>query len=114
MIHSAKAWVFQVHAEILPSPKSQMAADYANEPIAGAFVNIYVPANSLEEAIDIAKAALAKNEYRLIGLEWVIKLEFEEWEIEEGEPSLSQLEELLNSNDYLFGRFYVYGSSDAH
>jgi hypothetical protein len=107
-----KAWVFQINAEVSPLPGSEMA-DLGN-PGAGAFVNVYSSAETLEESIESVKAALTDNNYELIALEWARKLDFDKWDETEGEPSLAKLSELLESDECLFGNFLMFERRDEH
>ena len=108
-----KAWVFQINAELSPLPGSEMANQ--KNPGVGAFVNVYLAGNTLEESIGSVKAALTDNNYRLIALEWVRKLDFEKWNETGGfRSSLDQLEELLKADECLFGNFLMFESRDEH
>ena len=106
-----KAWVFQINAEVSPLPGSEMANQ--KNPGLGAFVNLYSAANTLEESMESVKAALTDSNYRLMLLN-VRKLDFDKWDETDGEPSLDELEELLESDECLFGNFFMFERRDEH
>lgn len=83
-------------------------------PGVGGFVNVYSAANTLEESIEGAKAALTENKYQLIALDWARKLDLDKWDETDGEPSLAELEELLEADECLFGNFFMFESRDEH
>ncbi len=96
--------IYEVQAEVDPLQASEKLS--ATETT---FVSCYVPADDLEGAIRLARRQLEKDSYRVVELEWVVKIDTDEWTSDdEDAPSKADLKDMLTSGTITYGTFYCY------
>ena len=96
--------LYEVQAEVDPLEASENLS--ATETT---FVSCYVPADDLESAIRLARTQLKKDNYRVVELEWVVKIDADEWASEdENAPSQADLKGMRTSGNIAYGTFYCY------
>ncbi len=96
--------IYEVQAEVDPL----LASDKLSE-TETTFVSCYVPADDLESAIRLAKGQLKKDNYRVVDLEWAVKIDVQDWEPEdENAPSKADLKGMRTSGNIAYGTFYCY------
>ena len=96
--------IYEVQAEVDPLEASEKLS--ATETT---FVSCYVPADDLESAIRLARTQLKKDSYRVVELEWAVKIDVQEWVSEdENAPSQAELEGIKTSGEIVYGTFFCY------
>lgn len=101
--------IYQVSTEVVPLPGSQMPGD-----VSGGFVDCFVAAGHIIEAITRAKRELEADEYEVVDIDACLRIDLAEWEPpEEDYPTRAELTELLDSADILFGPFYCYEDDEG-
>ncbi len=82
----------------------------------GAFVYIYVPASDLERSIEKMKSLVNKDNFILKDIEYVRKVDLEEWEEENNteSPTLADMKEALMKDIHLYSTFNSYQSEYEH
>ena len=96
--------IYEVQAEVDPLLASEKLS--ATE---ATFVSCYVPADDLESAIRLARRQLEKDSYRVVELEWVVKIDADDWTPEdESAPSKADLKGMQTSGEIAYGTFYCY------
>jgi hypothetical protein len=96
--------IYEVQAEVDP-----LLASAKQSPTETTFVSCYVPADDLESAIRLARGQLKKDNYRVVELEWVVKIDAEDWTSEdENAPSKDDLKGMQTSGHIAYGTFYCY------
>ena len=101
--------IYEISVEIKPLPGSNMP----NE-LLGAFVYCYVPADSLEESLNVMKGALNEDRYQLVDIEYCTRVDLENWQPNDlSFPTTQQLLELDHGEIY-YSPFYGYQSQYEH
>ena len=96
--------IYEVQAEVDPLQASEKLS--ATETT---FVSCYVPADDLESAVRLARGQLEKDNYRVVELEWVVKIDADDWTSEdEDAPSKADLKGMRTSGNIAYGTFYCY------
>jgi hypothetical protein len=96
--------IYEVQAEVDPLLASEKLS--ATETT---FVSCYVPADDLESAIRLARGQLKKDNYRVVELEWVVKIDVQDWAPEdENAPSKADLKAMQTSGEIAYGTFYCF------
>ena len=96
--------IYEVQAEVDPL----LASDKLSE-TESTFVSCYVPADDLENAIRLARGQLKKDNYRVVDLEWAVKIDVQDWATEdENAPSKADLKGMLASGNIAYGTFYCF------
>lgn len=96
--------IYEVQAEVDPLLATEKLS--ATETT---FVSCYVPAADLESAIRLARRQLEKDNYRVVELEWVVKIDADDWTSEdENAPSQAELKGMRTSGEIAYGTFYCY------
>jgi hypothetical protein len=100
--------IYEVSIELVPNPGAEFP-----EESEGAFVFCYVPADSLRDSIDLAQEYLEAEDYRIIDVDRVVRVEFDDYEPhDEDHPSLEDLRSALSLDDVVTGPYLCYEADD--
>lgn len=101
--------IYELSVEVRPLPGCELPCDRE-----GAFVYCFVPAETLEESIDILRDTLVRDKLDLIDIEYCMRVYLDEWDAEDEYPSLADLRESLESGRALYSPFYGYEGHYEH
>ncbi|BCE03215.1 hypothetical protein [Marinicellulosiphila megalodicopiae] len=101
-----KAFIFRVEVEVIPMSGTQLPDDAA-----GAFVNCYIGADNIREAIDLVEAQLLEDCYKPFQTYAAFSLDLDEVDydtLEDGLPDNEDLLKLQSTGAIWYGPFNTY------
>jgi hypothetical protein len=102
--------MYEISVEVRPLAGCTVACDRE-----GAYAYVYVPAEDLEESIELMKQALHNDKLELLDIEFCTRLYFDEWDADEDyHPTLAELRAAIDSGAILYSPFYSYESHYEH
>lgn len=103
---------YRIEVEVAPMEGTQLPSDCA-----GAYVNVYVAAKSIREAIDLVGDQLLSDCYKPIKTTAAYELDIDDGDypdVEEGYPDKEDVENLCKTGGYWYGPFYTFSAEDSH
>ena len=101
-----KKYVYRITVNVTHMKGSSLPGDCA-----GAFVNVYQPADTIREAIDLAEKSLLADLYKPVETTAAYQLDDDEYESEyqeEGDPTGEDITGLLDSGESWYSAFHTY------
>ena len=104
--------IYIVYSEIAPQKGEQLPEDAS-----GAFIEVYVPSTSSNDAEMLARSALSEDKYRVIEIEQTIAFDPNEWDDENDamQEVRQTAEKAKTTNKILYGqiRYWSEGGKDT-
>jgi hypothetical protein len=101
---------YRIQVEVKSLEGTRLPSD-----VAGTYVNIYLGAHNIKEAIEIAETELLSDFYKPIGIHHAFEIDMDDERIEkevEGYPLKADLMNLLNNGGIWYGPFHYYSPDD--
>jgi len=103
---------YRIEVEVAPMEGTQLPSHCS-----GAFVNVYVAAKTIREAIDIVEEQLLSDCYKPIKTTAAYELDVDEDEypdVDDGYPDREDIINLCKTGGYWYGPFYTFSPEDNH
>jgi hypothetical protein len=101
-----KKYIFRVNVEV-----THMEGSLLPEYCAGAFVNVYLAADNIREAVDMAEKELLDDLYKPVETTSAYQIDKEDYDKEyeeEGDPKSNDLENIHKNGGVWYAAFHTY------